>query len=75
MNMNVIYQNKGFSSRVDYIQFLSDEYGVPFQAIADMAYLLGSVNDFDTLVDWCEDYAIRQDVSLEESSAIEAGIY
>ena len=51
------YQELGFNSRREYLQSLSDEYGIELSEIIAAAQLLGKNEDFDGLVSFCEDHA------------------
>jgi len=48
--MEDIYQKRGYKNRLDYLMNLSEEYGVPYDAVYTAAYLLGPSEDFDGLV-------------------------
>lgn len=51
------YQELGFNNRREYLQSLSDEYGIELSEIIAVAQLLGKNEDFDGLVIFCEDRA------------------
>lgn len=51
------YQELGFSNRREYLQSLSDEYGIELSEIIAVAQLLGKNEDFDGLVSFCEDHS------------------
>jgi hypothetical protein len=51
------YQELGFNNRREYLQSLSDEYGIELLEIIAVAQLLGKNEDFDGLVSFCEDRA------------------
>lgn len=51
------YQELGFNNRREYLQSLSDEYGIGLSEIIAVAQLLGKNEDFDGLVSFCEDRA------------------
>ena len=53
--MNV-YHEHGCESREDYLQCLSDDYGVPLDHVEALADLLGPSEDFDGLVSSLQDY-------------------
>ena len=54
MSKNV-YQENGYEGRDDYLRSLSDDYGVPLDAVLAMAEILGPEEDFDGLVSNLED--------------------
>ena len=54
MSKNV-YQENGYEGRDDYLRSLSDDYGVPLDAVLAMAEVLGPEEDFDGLVSNLED--------------------
>lgn len=45
-----IYKSKGYESRRDYLEALSDDYDVPLENVLLLADLLGPNEDFDGLV-------------------------
>lgn len=49
------YQEAGFKNRSEYLQSLSDEYGVSIQTVSAAADLLGPNEDFDGLANALED--------------------
>jgi hypothetical protein len=53
-NVNV-YQRNGYGSRTEYLESLADEHGISFETVSDLADLLGEVEDFDGLVNACQD--------------------
>lgn len=44
------YVSNGFKDRAEYLQHLSDEYGVPLDMVETVAETLGETEDFDGLV-------------------------
>lgn len=44
------YVSNGFKNREEYLQHLSDEYGVPLDMVETAAETLGDTEDFDGLV-------------------------
>lgn len=54
--MEIIYQKHGFKNRADYLMYLSEEYGVPYDVVRGMAAVLGEEEDFDGLVSALEDW-------------------
>lgn len=45
-----VYQENGYDSRDDYLNSLSEDYGVPIDAVHALAEILGPDEDFDGLV-------------------------
>lgn len=52
---NNIYQENGYENRKDYLECLSEDYGVPLDIICSLAGLLGKNEDFDGLISVLED--------------------
>lgn len=52
-----IYPEKGYENREEYLNDLSDSYGVPSFAVSSLAEMLGPNEDFDGLPIALEDYA------------------
>lgn len=50
------YKNLGFDNRYQYLQHLSEEYGVDMDEVIFLANNLGAEEDFDGLVVALEDY-------------------
>lgn len=44
------YVEKGFESREDYLEYLSEEYQFPIETVKKLANYLGEPEDFDGLV-------------------------
>lgn len=45
-----IYQKNGYKNREDYLRFLSDDNGIEYSVVLQLAQMLGSEEDFDGLV-------------------------
>ena len=54
--MESIYQRNGYKNRRDYLINLSEEYGVPYDAVLMAAQALGPDEDFDGLPAMLEDW-------------------
>ena len=50
-----IYQENGYADRDDYLNFLSEDYGVSIEDVYSLAKMLGEDEDFDGLVSALED--------------------
>lgn len=50
-----IYQKNGYADRDDYLNCLSEDYGVSIEDVYDLAEILGEHEDFDGLVSTLED--------------------
>ena len=50
----IIYQQRGFKNRTEYLMRLARDYGVPYDVVRNLANYLGSSEDFDKLVDMLE---------------------
>ena len=50
-----VYQEKGYTDRDDYLNSLSEDYGIPDDAVRALAEVLGPDEDFDGLVSNLED--------------------
>ena len=50
-----IYLENGYKDRDDYLNSLSEDYGVPIDAVLALADVLGPEEDFDGLVSNLED--------------------
>lgn len=50
-----VYQRNGYASRQDYLEALSEDYGVALSTVLALADLLGPVEDFDGLVSTLQD--------------------
>lgn len=50
-----VYQENGYKDRSDYLNCLSEDYGVPIDAVLALAEVLGPDEDFDGLVSNLED--------------------
>ena len=50
-----VYRENGYDSRDEYLESLSEDYGVPLDAVLAIAEILGPDEDFDGLVSSLED--------------------
>ena len=50
-----IYQQNGYTDRDDYLNCLSEDYGVSIEDVYSLAEILGENEDFDGLVSALED--------------------
>ena len=50
-----IYQQNGYADRDDYLNCLSEDYGVSIEDVYSLAEMLGENEDFDSLVLALED--------------------
>ena len=57
LNKN-IYQQNGYTDRDDYLNCLSEDYGVSIESVYSLAEMLGENEDFDGLVSALEDAEI-----------------
>ena len=55
---NNIYIKRGYTDRNDYLESLSDEYGVDIFSVHALADMLGPNEDFDGLINALEDYSV-----------------
>ncbi len=55
MSRQDVYQENGYTDRDDYLKSLSEDYGVPIEAVLALADVLGPDEDFDGLVSNLED--------------------
>ena len=55
MDDNNVYIENGYKDRDDYLQCMSDDYGVPIETVCSLADMLGESEDFDGLVSALED--------------------
>ena len=55
MDENNVYIQNGYKDRDDYLQCMSDDYGVPIETVYSLADVLGESEDFDGLVSALED--------------------
>jgi hypothetical protein len=55
MSEDNIYQKNGYTDRKDYLQCMSDDYGVPLDVVESLADVLGESEMFDGLVGALED--------------------
>jgi len=61
-----IYEEHGYKNRREYLESLADDYGLPYETVFNLAYVLGRSEDFDALVTECEDIAYRMEVESDE---------
>jgi len=54
--MENVYKENGYKDRKEYLETLSEEYGMDLDTIYVLADTLGEVEDFDGLVNACEDF-------------------
>ena len=57
-----VYKEAGFESRKDYLNYLSDEYGVDIDSVNALARLLGPSEDFDGLISSLDDFSNMNDI-------------
>lgn len=50
-----VYREKGYTDRDDYLNSLSEDYGIPDDAVHALSEVLGPDEDFDGLVSNLED--------------------
>ena len=55
MGEDTIYIENGYKDRDDYLQSLSDEYGVSIETVYTLADVLGESEEFDGLISALED--------------------
>lgn len=56
MSDDTIYQNKGYKNRRDYLMHISEDYGIPYDAVRVCADILGPNEDFDGLLTMMEEW-------------------
>lgn len=49
------YIENGYENRKDYLQCMSEDYGVPLNVVYSLASVLGKEEDFDGLISALED--------------------
>lgn len=54
--MSNIYKENGYENRKEYLESLSDDYGIDYGTVAMLASMLGASEDFDGLISALEDY-------------------
>jgi hypothetical protein len=54
MDLMLQYRACGAETREDYLRYVADENGLPFECVMDLANRLGEREDFGTLVHLCE---------------------
>lgn len=57
-----VYKEAGFEGRENYLNYLSDEYGVDIDIINALAELLGPSEDFDGLISSLDDFSNTNDI-------------
>lgn len=55
MDDNNAYIQNGYKDRDDYLQCMSDDYGVPIEVVYSLADMLGEDEEFDGLISALED--------------------
>jgi len=55
-----IYKANGYENRLDYLQGLAEDNGVPLDVVISISDLFGPNEDFDGLVSAVRDYADGQ---------------
>jgi len=55
---NSVYEVNGYGNRRDYLEGMSNDYGVPIDFVIELADMLGENEDFDGLITGLEDYGI-----------------
>jgi hypothetical protein len=55
MDKDSVYLQNGFKNRHDYLQCMSEDYGVPLDVVYSLADVLGKSEDFDGLISALED--------------------
>lgn len=50
-----IYQENGYADKDDYLNCLSEDYGISIESVYSLAEMLGENEDFDGLVSVLED--------------------
>lgn len=55
--METIYEKNGYENRKDYLNSLSEDFGIDKPTVYAIASMLGSSEDFDGLITSLEDYS------------------
>lgn len=55
MDKDSVYLKQGFKNRRDYLECMSEDYGVPLNVVYSLADMLGESEDFDGLISALED--------------------
>jgi len=55
MSNNSIYLQNGYKNRDDYLESLSEDYGVPLETVYILAETLGESEEWDALISALED--------------------
>jgi len=50
-----VYQDNGYKNRKEYLECMSEDYGVPLETVLVIADTFGSSEDFDGLISALED--------------------
>lgn len=50
-----IYTDNGYSNRKDYLRQVSENYGIEYYTLLELAELMGETEDFDGLISTIED--------------------
>ncbi len=51
-----LYQDNGYTSRLDYLKSVAEQYHVPLNKVITVAEQLGADEDFDGLISLIEEY-------------------
>lgn len=51
-----VYTENGYKNRADYLKCISEDFGVPFEVVRELAFVLGPDEDFDGLICELEDF-------------------
>lgn len=54
-NKRNIYNEKGYATRKDYLEYIADDYGIDKYVVFSIADMLGPSEDFDGLIVMIED--------------------
>jgi len=54
-NKDSIYLQNGYKNRDDYLESLSEDYGLPLEFVYNLADLLGESEEWDALISAIED--------------------
>jgi len=54
-NKDSIYLQNGYKNRDDYLESLSEDYGVPLETVYSLAETLGESEEWDALISILED--------------------
>lgn len=56
-----VYEKKGYQSREDYLEQLSEDYDVPLDMVIELSELLTQEEDFDGLLSALNDYSLAEE--------------